>query len=165
MLKTYVFCSRICGWKENSHFHAGRAGRFHLKMQKTKLKTRKFGRAVSQKGFTLIELLSVMVIMAVMVSVGIKKFDLLSDTASITALKDGIRELKTRETVAWTKLKLSDTGYTNDEEVYNGLDKNIGPGYIWNPGPEISGGRLHFKSQSIDLHRAASTLTSPGSWK
>ena len=129
------------------------------------MKTKKNGRARNQKGFTLIELLSVMVIMSVMVSVGIKKFDFLSDNASITVLQSGIRELKTRETVAWTKIKLSDTGYTNDAEVYGEVDKNIGPGYSWNPGPDISGGRLHFKSQSIDLNRFASTRTSPGSWK
>jgi prepilin-type N-terminal cleavage/methylation domain-containing protein len=36
----------------------------------------------NRKGFTLIELMAVMVIMGVMVSVAIKKFDLLSDTAS-----------------------------------------------------------------------------------
>ena len=129
------------------------------------MKTIKNVRAANQNGFTLIELLSVMVIMSVMVSVGIKKFDFLSDNASITVLQSGIRELKTRETVAWTKIKLSDTGYTNDAEVYNEVDKNIGPGYSWNPGPDISGGRLHFKSQSIDLNRFASTGTSPGFWQ
>jgi prepilin-type N-terminal cleavage/methylation domain-containing protein len=37
----------------------------------------------NQKGFTLLELMSVLVIMGVVVSVAIKKFDLLSDTASI----------------------------------------------------------------------------------
>jgi prepilin-type N-terminal cleavage/methylation domain-containing protein len=51
------------------------------------------------KGFTLIELLSVLVIMAVMVSVAVKKFDLLSDTSSLNALKAGIRELNMRETL------------------------------------------------------------------
>ena len=134
-------------------------------MQKTNMKTLQNIRARNQKGFTLIELLSVMVIMSVMVSVGIKKFDLLSDKASITALQSGVRELKTRETVAWSKIKLSDTGYTNDAEVYDSVNKNIGPGYSWNSGPDISGGRLHFKSQSMDLNRVASTRTSPGSWK
>jgi prepilin-type N-terminal cleavage/methylation domain-containing protein len=39
---------------------------------------------LKQKGFTLIELMAVMVIMGVMVSIAIKKFDILSDTASIT---------------------------------------------------------------------------------
>lgn len=134
-------------------------------MQKTNLKTRVFGKTGTQNGFTLIELLSVMIIMGVMLSVGIKKFDLLSDRASITALKAGIRELNTRETLEWSKIKISDTGYTTDLEIYSTVDKNIGQGYSWDPGPEISGGRLHFKSQSVDLDRIASTSRSPGSWK
>jgi len=129
------------------------------------LKTIRNLRTTNQKGFTLIELLSVMVIMSVMVSVGIKKFQILSDNAGLTALQSGIRELRTRETVAWSKIKLSDTGYSTDAEVYDSVDKNIGPGYSWNSGPDISGGRLHFKSQSMDLNRVASTRTSPGSWK
>ena len=103
--------------------------------------------------------------MSVMVSVGIKKFDFLSDNAGIVALQTGMRELNTRELLVWSKLKLSDAGYSNDAEVYNTVDKNIGPAYGWNPGPDISGGRLHYKSQSIILTRIASTSTSQGSWK
>jgi len=132
-------------------------------MQRTILKTKKFGRA--QSGFTLIEILSVIVIMGVMLSVGITKFDLLSNSAGITGLHVGVHELNTRETVAWSKIKLSDDGYTNDTEVYNAVDKNIGPSYNWDSGPNISGGRLNFKSQSIDLDRTASVSNSPGSWK
>ena len=116
-------------------------------------------------GFTLIEILSVMMIMGVIASVGVKKFDILSETATINALQSGIRELRTRETVAWTKIKLSITGYTNDAKVNDKVDKNIGQGYSWNPGPDISGGRLHFKSLSIHLDRVRSTINSPGSWK
>ena len=71
----------------------------------------------NQKGFTLLEMMSVLVIMGVIVSVAIKKFDLLSNTASITAIKSGIRELNTRETLVWTQIKLSDTGWSNDELV------------------------------------------------
>jgi prepilin-type N-terminal cleavage/methylation domain-containing protein len=134
-------------------------------VQKTNLNKREHVKSGNQNGFTLIELLSVMAIMSVMVSIGIKKFDLLSDKASLTALQTGIRELNTREIVAWSKIKLSDAGYSNDAEVYKAVDKNIGPGYTWNPIADISGGRLYFKSQSIDLNRVASTPTSPGSWR
>ena len=133
-------------------------------MQEIKLKTGKSVRLDNQKGFTLIELISVLIIMGVIVSVAIKKYDILSDSASITAIKTGIRELRVRESVTWFKIKLSDTGYTNDVDVYNAVDKNLGQGYIWNPGPDISGGRLHFQSQSVNLSRAQSTLNSPGSW-
>ena len=54
--------------------------------------------------------MSVLVIMGVMVSVAIKKFDIISDSASITAIKAGVRELNTQETLVWTEMKLSDTG-------------------------------------------------------
>ena len=122
-------------------------------------------RAGTQKGFTLIEILSVLVIMSVMVTVVITRFDLIYDNASLTALRAGVRELNTRETVGWTEFKLSDTGYTNDAEVYDKVDKNLGSAYIWESGPSIIGGRLRFKSQSVDLNRMASASTSPGSWK
>ena len=119
---------------------------------------------LKQKGFTLIELMAVMVIMGVMVSVSIKKFDILSDTASITAIKAGVRELNTQETLIWIEMKLSDTGWTTDLDVYNAVDKSLGAGYSWNPDASISGGTLHYKSQSIVLVRDESKRNSVGSW-
>ena len=118
----------------------------------------------NRKGFTLIELMAVLVIMGVMFSVAIKKFDILSDTASITALKTGVRELNTRETLVWTQVKLSDTEWTSDADVYDTVDKNLGQGYSWNPGPNIGGGTLYYKSQSIVLARNESKMNSMASW-
>jgi len=118
----------------------------------------------NRKGFTLIELMSVLVIMSVMFSVTIKKFDLLSDSASITAIKEGVRELNTQETLVWTQMKLSDTDWTSDSDVFDAVDKNLGHGYRWNPGPNISGGTLHFKTQSIVLVRNESKRNTVGSW-
>lgn len=118
----------------------------------------------NRNGFTLLELLSVLVIMSVMLSIAIKKFDLLSDTASITALKEGVRELNTQETLVWTQLKLSDTDWTSDVDVFNNIDKNLGHGYRWNPGPNIGGGTLHYRSRSVVLVRDESTRNSVGSW-
>ena len=118
----------------------------------------------NRKGFTLIELISVMVIMGVMVSVAIKKFDILSDTASITAIKAGVRELNTQESLIWIQMKLSETGWTSDADVYSGVDKKLGQGYSWNPGPNISGGTLYYKSQSVALIRNESKRNSVGSW-
>ena len=45
----------------------------------------------NRNGFTLLELMSVLVIMGVLTSAGVKKFDLLSDSADLTALAAGIR--------------------------------------------------------------------------
>ena len=118
----------------------------------------------NRKGFTLLELMSVLVIMGVMASTGVKKYDILSDTADITAIKAGIRELNTQETLVWTEMKLSDAGWTADVDVYNGVEKNLGTGYRWNPGPTITGGTLHYKSQSVVLVRNQSSRNSVGSW-
>ena len=133
-------------------------------MRKIRFNTGKSVRINNQKGYTLIELISILVIMGVLASVVMKKYDLLSDSASTTAIETGLRELRTRESITWFKIKLSDTGYTNDIDVFNAIDKNLGQGYIWDPGPDISGGGLHFKSQSVNLSRTQSTRTSPGFW-
>ncbi len=118
----------------------------------------------NRKGFTLLELMSVLVIMSVMLSIAIKKFDLLSDTASATALKEGVRELNTLETLVWTQIKLSDADWTSDADVFDAIDKNLGQGYSWNPGPNVGGGTLHYRSRSVVLVRNESTRNSVGSW-
>ena len=120
---------------------------------------------LTQKGFTLIELMSVLVIMGVIFSVAIKKFDLLTDNASITALNIGVRELNTQESLIWIKMKLSDTGWTADLDVYNAVvGESLSAGYSWNPDPNLSGGTLHYKSQSVALIRNKSSGKTPGSW-
>ena len=116
------------------------------------------------KGFTLLEVMAVLVIMGTLFSISIKKFDIISDTASLTALKVGVRELNTRETLVWANIKLSDNGWSNDTEVFSAVDKNIGREYGWNPAPDVSGGKLHYKAQSVDLNREASTNKKTGKW-
>jgi prepilin-type N-terminal cleavage/methylation domain-containing protein len=120
---------------------------------------------LNQKGFTLIEIISVMIIMGVVASVSIQKFDLLSDTASQQALYSGIKELNIRESLMWTNLKISNAGYNRDEDLYLLIDTYLGDSYNWNPGPTIGGGTLHFKAHSKTLTRIASTETSAGKWE
>jgi prepilin-type N-terminal cleavage/methylation domain-containing protein len=118
----------------------------------------------NRKGFTLLELMAVLVIMGVMASAGVKKYDRLSDTADITAIKAGIRELNMQETLVWIQMKLSDTGWTSDVDVFNAVDKNLGQGYRWDPDPDIAGGTLHYRSQSVVLVRSESTRNNEGAW-
>jgi prepilin-type N-terminal cleavage/methylation domain-containing protein len=120
---------------------------------------------LNQKGFTLIELISVMIIMGVVASVSIQKFDLLSDSASQQALYSGIKELNIRESLTWTNLKISNAGYISDMELFPLIDTNLGSIYNWNPGPTIGGGTLHFRMHSKTLMRIASTETSAGRWE
>ncbi len=119
----------------------------------------------NNKGFTLLELMSVLIIMGVIFSVAIKKYDQLSDSTELTTLTAGIRELNSQEALVWIDMKLSDTGWTADVDVYNAVDKNHGQGYRWNPGPAITGGTLHYGSQSVALVRTPSSLRDVGTWK
>ena len=111
----------------------------------------------NEKGFTLIEVLSVLVIMGIMASVGAQKVDLLSNAADERALLEGVSRLNSRETLVWTDMKLSNTGWTNDATVFSKIiDGDFGTQYVWEDGPDPSGGTLHFNSKSItrtDLHR------------
>ena len=122
---------------------------------------------LNQKGFTLIELISVMIIMGVVASVSIQKYEFVSDTASEKALYAGIKELNIRESLVWSNLKISNDGYSTDEDLYGVLDTNLGAGYKWTPGPpdRLTGGTLSFKSASIVLDRQESTATTAGRWQ
>ena len=123
---------------------------------------------LNQRGFTLIELISVMIIMGVVASVSIKKFDILSTTAGEKALNLGIKELNVRESLRWTDIKISADGYTDDADLWSLLepDLDLGGKYHWNPGPDIiAGGTLHFDSNSISLNRQPSTVSSAGKWE
>ncbi len=117
-----------------------------------------------QKGFTLIELISVLVIMGVMASVVVKKFDLLSDTASQRAVLEGVKELNGRESLVWTNMKLSDSGWTSDADVFAAVDTSLGAEYVWTASPNASGGTLSFQSETNVLNRKASTTSSWGRW-
>jgi len=119
----------------------------------------------NQKGFTLIELISVMIIMGVMSSVAVKKFDFITDTASNRALATAVKELNVRESLAWSNMKISNDGYTTDEDVFAALDKDLSARFKWNPGPNIGGGTLHFESQSMVLNRIPSTNSAAGKWQ
>ena len=119
----------------------------------------------NQKGFTLIELLSVMIIMGVMASVAVKKVDFITDTASTRALAIAVSEINVRESLVWSKLKISNDGYTTDADLFSALDKDLGAKFKWNPGPSIDGGTLHCESQSIVLNRIPSTTSAAGKWQ
>ncbi len=120
---------------------------------------------LNQKGFTLIELISIMIILGVLGSVVIQKFELLSDAAGARALATGVKELNVRESMIWTNMKISSVGYTTDEDVFAKVDKNLGAKYKWNPGPTIDGGTLHFENLSIGLTRANSNGISAARWR
>ena len=120
---------------------------------------------VNQRGFTLIELVSVMVIMGVLASVTIKRFNLISTNAETRALESARVELNIRETLTWTQLKLSNDGWIDDDNLFGEMDTVLGTGYSWDPGPTRTGGTLFFRGISVELTRNLSTSSSAGNWQ
>lgn len=121
---------------------------------------------LNQKGFTLIEIISVMIIMGVVASVSIQKFDIVTDTTDARALHLGIKELNIRESLTWSNIKISADGYTNDEDLYPLIDPILDGIYQWDTGPDrMAGGTLRFKAQVIALNRQQSTESAAGNWE
>ncbi len=95
-------------------------------------------RSADQKGFTLIELISVMIIMSVTASVAVKKYDLVTGTATDRVLQEAVKELNVREHLTWIDIKLSSTNWTHDADVFSAMDTNVGAQFVWTPGPNAS---------------------------
>ena len=115
-------------------------------------------------GFTLIELLSVMVIMAVLGAVGVKKFGLVTDTADRRVLESSVTELNVRETLTWFNIKMSVEGWTGDEDLFAQVNKNLGPDFVWSSGPTTIGGTLQLRDNVLSLKREPSTPSQSGRW-
>ena len=121
---------------------------------------------LNEKGFTLIEMVSVMIIMGVVASVSIQKFDMVSNSANEKALLAGVKELNVRESLVWSNIKISGDGYSSDEDLWILVETDMA-GYNWGAGDpgRLTGGTLSFQSASRALSRQPSTQTSAGRWQ
>jgi prepilin-type N-terminal cleavage/methylation domain-containing protein len=115
-------------------------------------------------GFTLIELMAVLVILSVWSAIGVKKVVGINETVEKNFIEQAVVELNTRESLLWFKIKMSKQGYADDESLWSKMDTNLGAGYRWNSGPDITGGELGFRSAAADLARNPSEKTYPGQW-
>lgn len=119
-----------------------------------------------EKGFTLVEIIAVMVILSVLAAVAIPRYMSLDENARQRAIDAGIAELNGRETLTWSNIKITVTGYIDDATLFPILDTTLGNDYTWVGGaPNENGGTLRFKASiEVPLTRTESTDIRPGSW-
>lgn len=120
---------------------------------------------MSRAGFTLIELIAVLAMLAVLASLSIPRFVEIDANASRQALASSVAELNSRETLTWSQVKLSTTGWLDDVGVFSQVNTDLGPDFRWSPPAAIDGGHLHFKHQLMKLERESSLSTRAGKWK
>ena len=116
-------------------------------------------------GFTLIEIIAVLAIISVLSAISLPRFINVSSNAGNQALSAAVTELNSRECLMWAKIKISPSGWINDEAIFSFLDVTLGSDYKWSVSPTVDGGVLQFKDQTVDLQRDASTAVSAGNWR
>ena len=116
-------------------------------------------------GFTLIEIIAVLAIISVVSAISLPRFINVSSNAGNQALSAAVTELNSRECLMWAKIKISPSGWINDEAIFSFLDVTLGSDYKWSVSPTVDGGVLQFKDQTVDLQRDASTTFSAGNWQ
>jgi prepilin-type N-terminal cleavage/methylation domain-containing protein len=119
----------------------------------------------NQKGFTLLEVMAVVVIIGILTSTTLHRYERVSEVAEKQSLAVGIRELNIRESLTWVQLKISTAGWPGDDTVYSAVKTYLGENYSWDPAPTKEGGLLRVKSHSAGLARTPSTIGSPAVWK
>ena len=116
-------------------------------------------------GFTLLEIIAALVILSILSAVAIPRYISLDASAKQKGIDAGIAELNGRETLIWSNLKISESGYQDDALLFGLVDTTLGDDYSWGGGgPNIGGGNLIFKQVSVSLTRKGSTLIEPGHW-
>jgi prepilin-type N-terminal cleavage/methylation domain-containing protein len=119
----------------------------------------------SRAGFTLIEFIAVLAIIGVLASLSIPRFVEVDAKASQQALRSSVAELNSRESLTWSLVKLSTSGWVDDAGLFAQVDTDLGPDFRWTPRAAIDGGNLHFKEQILKLEREPSLPARAGKWK
>lgn len=124
-------------------------------------------RLKNQAGFTLIEIIAVLVILGIMAALVVPKFVDLEENAADRAIDWGISELNGRESLTWSRIKISPIGWEDDATLFTQINKDLGSDYTWSGAPTAGGGgNLQFQMRvTVPLMRTVSTPSVPAAWE
>jgi len=118
----------------------------------------------NDKGFTLVEIIAVLVILGVLAAVAIPRVVSLDASAVEKSMLWAVKELNSRESLSWSRIKISDGNWVSDPLLFAATDHDLGAEYGWGS-KTIGGGTILFRGRTIALERLASTSFQPGVWK
>jgi len=105
-----------------------------------------------------------LIILGILASVAVSRFNNLEDNSKQTAINSAISELNGRESLTWARQKISTSGYGDDQDVLDVIDYNLGSHYTWTVLPDGFGGTLQLKGLSVAISRTPSTTAQPAFW-
>jgi prepilin-type N-terminal cleavage/methylation domain-containing protein len=123
----------------------------------------------NDRGYTFIEIIAVLIIMGLLATIAVVKYDGLHRGARDTAIKLSISELNSRERLVWNQLRMTDLSDEDfDSALFTHMISNdiydIGNSTSWKSGPSQSGGTLTTNAGSASLTREPASRASPGQW-
>ena len=121
---------------------------------------------LNAKGFTLVEIIAVMVILGVLAAVAVPRYVNLEESARQKCIQTVISEINARESLTWAGHKISTSGFVSDAKIFDDVNYNLDPSYVWHSGdPSITGGTIKFKGEIYTLSRWSSSPLKAAVWK
>jgi len=121
---------------------------------------------LNANGFTLVEIIAVMVILGVLAAVAVPRYVDLEENARQKCIETVVSEINAREILTWADYKISTSGFVSDASIFDKINYNLDPGYVWQPGdPTLTGGIINFKGESFTLSRWASSHLKSAVWR